>query len=353
MDRMLTTQDISWFLDHHHRGQLNLEPSYQRRSVWSPRDKKFFVDTILNNYPAPPVFLHKTMDDAGRATYHVVDGKQRLQTIIEFTQDRVAIPDDFSDVNLQKKRWKDLSRDVRVSFWNYELIVEMIPDVSDAQIRSTFDRINRNSRRLTPQELRHARYDGWFIEFTEREAEKNEWKECGVVTAGRIKRMLDVQFISELCAVVLQGRIVGFDQDALDNLYAEYEDISELSGFVEDDFVGEVERIKRNIAEMLKQRPKLLPLLKAQSNFYSLWSYLHLEREQCSDLSAFVERYHNFMKTVQAAIEDPDVSPYPERDDVYLWKEAIGYARNTKGASTDFAPRNRRHENLVSVINSR
>ena len=172
MGRSPTTQDISWFLDQYERKQLDLDPPYQRRSVWSPRDKKFFVDTILNNYPAPPVFLHKTMDDDGRATYHVVDGKQRLQTIIEFTQDRVRIPEDFGDRNLQKKRWKDLARETRERFWNYELIVEMMPNVDEAKIRSTFDRINRNSRRLTPQELRHAKYEGWFIQFVEREAEK-------------------------------------------------------------------------------------------------------------------------------------------------------------------------------------
>ena len=78
MSRNLTTQDISWFLDLKEKGQLNLNPPYQRRSVWSPNDKRFFVDTIFNNYPAPPVFLHKTMDDNGRPTYHVVDGKTAL-----------------------------------------------------------------------------------------------------------------------------------------------------------------------------------------------------------------------------------------------------------------------------------
>ena len=49
MSRTLTTQDVSWFLDLKERDQLNLDPPYQRRSVWSPRDKRFFIDTILNN----------------------------------------------------------------------------------------------------------------------------------------------------------------------------------------------------------------------------------------------------------------------------------------------------------------
>lgn len=355
MERMLTTQDISWFLDQYERSQLNLEPAYQRRSVWSARDKKFFIDTILNNYPAPPVFLHKTMDDEGRATYHVVDGKQRLQTIIEFTKGVVRIPDDFADRNLQKKRWTDLSRETKEKFWNYELIAEMIPNVDEAQIRSTFDRINRNSRRLTSQELRHAKYDGWFIQFVEREAEKSEWRECGVVTTARIKRMLDVQFISELCAVILKDRILGFDQDALDDVYAEYEDISELSSFVEDDFVDQVDRTKRTVAEIISLHPGLVDSLRAQSNFYSLWSYLFLEKDESMPVKELAEQYHDFMRAVhiarseQNAVIDSDTLQKPDGDDVFR-AAAIDYANNTKGASTDLTPRTKRHEALIAVM---
>ena len=43
VDRRVTTQDISWFLDLSRNGQLNLDPPYQRRSVWSPKDRRFFL----------------------------------------------------------------------------------------------------------------------------------------------------------------------------------------------------------------------------------------------------------------------------------------------------------------------
>ena len=161
----------------------------------------------------------------------MVDGKQRLQTIIHFVENKVAIPEDYQDIQLQKRRWKDLTRETKLAFWNYSLTVEMMPDVTDAVIRSTFDRINRNSRRLTPQEMRHAKYEGWFISFAEHEAEKKEWKLIGVVTPARMKRMAEVQFISELLSVILKNRISGFDQDDLDDLYAEYDDIGELGLF--------------------------------------------------------------------------------------------------------------------------
>ena len=349
MTRTLKTQDISWFLDQYERNQLDLDPPYQRRSVWSPRDKRFFIDTILNNFPAPPVFLHKTLDDEGRSTYHVVDGKQRLETIIEFTEDKIAIPEDFSDITLRKRRWKELSRETRTRYWNYELAVEMIPDVSDAQIRSTFERINRNSRRLTPQEMRHAKYDGWFIDFVEREAAREEWSKFGVATTARTRRMMDVQFISELLAVIIKRQIFGFDQDMLDDLYAEYDDISELATFVEDDFVEEVDRVKSIISRILDDAPELKSALRAQSNFYTLWSYLHFERSSLSGIPEVVEHYPNFMASVQKALEDQDSVDNADADAPQR-KAIIDYAINTYGASTDLGPRLKRHEALLASI---
>ena len=91
MKRRPTTQDISWFLDLKDNNQINLNPSYQRRSVWTRKDRIFFLDTIFNGYPCPAVFLHKTTNDAGKSTYHVVDGKQRLETIIMFAENRFGI----------------------------------------------------------------------------------------------------------------------------------------------------------------------------------------------------------------------------------------------------------------------
>jgi uncharacterized protein with ParB-like and HNH nuclease domain len=349
MARTLTMQDVSWFLDLHDKDQLNLNPAYQRRSVWSPRDRRFFIDTVLNNYPAPPVFLHKTSDEDGRPTYHVVDGKQRLQTLILFTQGKIRIPDDFADINLQKKQWKDLSRATRESFWNYILIVEILPDVSDAAVRDIFDRINRNSRKLMPQEARHAKYDGWFIGTAGAEAEKQEWKDFGVSTAARVKRMADVQFVSELFLLLIHQKIEGFDQDSLDDIYAEYEDISDQSTFVEDDFLAEVERIKAYIRDALTINPDLRDYTKVQSHFYSLWAYIALERDKLLPPIEFVPKYTSFLAEVTAAIrvDVPETSGAPADSD----RQAIfEYAANARGASTDLTPRTKRHDALLLAL---
>src|SRR4051794_17910701 len=70
VERVVSTYDVTWLLDLHKNNQLDLDPSYQRKSVWTPKDRRFFMDTIFRNYPSPALFLHKTIEVAsGRTTY--------------------------------------------------------------------------------------------------------------------------------------------------------------------------------------------------------------------------------------------------------------------------------------------
>ena len=155
MNRRPSTQDLTWLLDLSKNKQLDLDPPYQRRSVWTLKDKQFFLDTIFRNYPSPAIFLHKTVDDAGQATYHVVDGKQRTQTILDFVADKVKIGKDYGDARLDGKKWSELVGDVDLKqrFWNYQITIEQIDFVEGTVVNEVFDRLNRNARRLTPQEL--------------------------------------------------------------------------------------------------------------------------------------------------------------------------------------------------------
>lgn len=343
MARSLSNQDISWFLDLADKKQLNLDPPYQRRSVWSPKDKRFFIDTILNGYPAPPVFLHKTLDEAGRATYHVVDGKQRLQTILDFHSNKISIPDDFANVNLQRKRWKDLDRDAKESFWNYILIVEMLPEVTDAFVKNIFERINRNSRKLMPQELRHAKFDGWLVSTVEAEAEKPIWKAFGISTTARAKRMANVQFISELIAIQLSASINGFDQDHLDSIYADYDDLIDKPDFDEDEFVEKFEFTKKRLDDLARLDPRIAQYLKVQTHFYSLWALLVLEMPEIDD-AQLAKRYADFMEEVG---RHPEHSLDLEAD----YAEAASlYAQNAKGASTEYPQRLERNSMLKRVL---
>src|SRR4051812_15095269 len=66
---------------------LNLRPEYQRRLVWDRTKKSRFIESLLMNIPVPPVFLYET--DLSR--YEVMDGQQRLNTIVEFYDNQLRL----------------------------------------------------------------------------------------------------------------------------------------------------------------------------------------------------------------------------------------------------------------------
>lgn len=158
MLRKTNFQNLAFFYDLYNRELLDLDPPYQRRSIWSQRFKDFFVDSVLNNYPCPAIFLYEEISPAGTAKYHVVDGKQRLLTCFEFIDNEFSVYEQATITLLRGKFFKDFSDHQKLDFWRYQFAVEFVPQEDERLINEIFDRINRNVARLTRQELRHAKY---------------------------------------------------------------------------------------------------------------------------------------------------------------------------------------------------
>ena len=352
MQRRPTTQDITWLLDLHRNGQLNLDPPYQRRSVWTRKDKQFFLDTIFRNYPSPPIFLHKTVNDAGAAMYHVVDGKQRTQTILEFIDDEIRIASDFGDARLNSKMWSQLGGEpaLKHDFWNYQITVEMIDVVEGGLINEVFDRLNRNARRLTRQELRHAKFDGWFISEVEAEADRDEWRMLRVVTAARARRMADTQFISELMLVLHENRIIGFDQDQLDSLYVKYDDLEFMPPeFDEDRARQRLTGVRDYVQAMAEHTDTVLQHAKGFVNFYTLRCLISLN-EGLPAPAVLAERLDPFMQKVETLATQGDLGAFLEASDTDEYRLPLTYFNNVRGANTDLTQRDERHNTLRAAI---
>lgn len=351
MDRRPSTQDITWLLDLNRNKQLNLDPPYQRRSVWTRKDRQFFLDTIFRNYPSPAIFLDKTISDDGSVVYGVVDGKQRLETILAFVQNKIRMSNDYGDARLNGKRWKDIGGDVDLKhqFWNYQVPVEMIDIREGELVNNVFDRLNRNSRRLTAQELRHAKFEGWLITKAEGEAEASFWQEIGIATRARSTRMIDAQFISELMLVILENAPQGFDQVALDDAYAKFDDIEDIEDapdFSEDNFAEKYERAKFIIGAMNEQGAVVLKWAKGFGAFYSLWCAIALS-EGDVDPADLADRYASFMEKVEELSSLAPGDPRPQGPD---YETAAKYRENARGASTELGQRLARFEALREVL---
>lgn len=344
---------ISWFLDVHRYGQLDLEPPYQRRSVWTVKDRKFFLDTVFRNYPCPAVFLHKDINyGEGKMYYHVIDGKQRLETVILFFQDQIAIDPGFGDPRLSGKKWSDIEDDIELKtrFLNYQLTVEDITTDDKYVINEVFERLNRTSRKLERQELRHAKYDGWFIAAAEREAEKEEWERLGIVTKARMRRMRDVQCISELLAVLLKNRIIGFTQETLDDICAEYDTPHEtFTDFNEETFRRKLDFTKTFILSMEEHNKAVSKYTRSFGDFYSLWAFVALNQYQLPSPEVTAERYAAFMGQVATLTKVKDIKAMRDYEGG-SYPEAFSYLKSAGHASTDQQQRERRNGILEQYI---
>ena len=50
---------ISQLIEWIKRDQINLHPPYQRNFIWSSKDQKLLIDSILKGYPLPNFFIYK------------------------------------------------------------------------------------------------------------------------------------------------------------------------------------------------------------------------------------------------------------------------------------------------------
>ncbi|MDP9194029.1 MAG: DUF262 domain-containing protein [Acidobacteriota bacterium] len=222
MNPLATNHPLSWLKKFHLDGELDLSPRFQRKPVWSDSQASFLVDSILNNLPIPEIFLRTSTTPAGETKVEVVDGQQRLRAIIRFfTGDLGLEGEDVSD-DWKGMSWKRLSDAQREQFWSFKIVVRELEGASDSEVRNMFHRLNANQLALNDQELRHAQYSGRFIKLVEDLANEPWWLLHRIVTPAQARRMLDVEFVSELFVGMVSGPLD--KKTNLDDFYVDYDE---------------------------------------------------------------------------------------------------------------------------------
>lgn len=139
-------------------GELVVQPSFQRYSVWDTVRKSKFVESMLLNIPIPTLFF---AEDEDRKV--VVDGQQRLTALHEFLNNRYRLKGLEVLNALNGKRFEDLSERQQRILSNRTLRCLLISDRSDSEIRfQVFERLNQGGVPLNAQEVRHCVYRGSF-----------------------------------------------------------------------------------------------------------------------------------------------------------------------------------------------
>jgi hypothetical protein len=158
---------LTWW--YNRRSKIDMDPPYQRRGrLWSPSDKAYLIDSIINDFDIPKLYIADfTWGDSSlnfeKLPYAIIDGKQRLEAIFGFFNDAITLNDDFKYLKdpvlkLGGLAYKDLKQnypDIAEEFENATLSIMSVISNSDELINELFVRLNRN-KPLTGAEIRNA-----------------------------------------------------------------------------------------------------------------------------------------------------------------------------------------------------
>lgn len=304
LDRNQTTLSIAGFHEQNQLAKFNFNPPYQRKSIWSDEKQSYFIDSLLRNFPIPPIFLHRKIDtETGKTTFDVIDGKQRLTAIARFINNEIPAANEYGPpdaaTGLDGLYFKDLSTnqaltDVRAAFWKYDLPVEYIDPTDVDLIEDVFDRLNRNGEALKGQELRNAQYHSTALMKAVDELALQPY------LAERLKvtdlaRMEDKEFCSECLLSAAEERVIGSSQEILDELYERHKD---------DDFANAL-----GIAVELCEGLATLGLdytgnrISGVSHLYGLWGLslvLRLNMKSVTDYSQRLNEFYDHLRDPEA-----------------------------------------------------
>jgi hypothetical protein len=166
-DRPVSSQPYDWTIstlrDKYERGQVDLQPHYQREYVWEQRPElpSRLIESLLLEIPVPPIYFGRM--PGGRL--EVIDGQQRLTTLIRFVRNEFDLQRLQRMGGLNGKHFHALSEEQQAKVMDAPIRSIVIDAGNNQNLRyEVFERLNRGAMGLNEQELRNCVYRGAFCD---------------------------------------------------------------------------------------------------------------------------------------------------------------------------------------------
>jgi hypothetical protein len=206
--------------------QIDVAPTYQRRFRWETARQSQLIESILLGIPVPSLFMATNSD----GTWEVVDGVQRLSTIVRFAGDDagrkvlgIETPLRIEELNkltsMNGRTFTELPQSVQLQFKLRPVKVTTLSDKSDLKVRfDLFERLNTGGVKLTDQEIRGCIYRGQFSDFLERMSGNRDFRKVVLLRKSNEQDGTREEYVLRFFAFLSEYRkfehsVVGFLND--------------------------------------------------------------------------------------------------------------------------------------------
>lgn len=219
-------------------GNIDLSPRFQRRDAWTPSRKSRFIESLFLSLPVPQIVLAE--QKASRGKYIVIDGKQRLLTLLQFAgraegkNNELKLTGLSIRGDLNGRKLQDIGEDLLLASdlaaYNNQpirtIVIRNWPSIEF--LHAIFVRLNTSSVPLSPQELRQALLPGGFVYFIDDAASESKNIQRLLGNNEPDFRMRDVELLLRFMAFKLflndyAGNLRAFLDDACKRLNREWD----------------------------------------------------------------------------------------------------------------------------------
>lgn len=220
------------------QGNINIDPKFQRRDVWKAPRKSRFIESLILGLPVPQLVFAE--DRNKRGSFIVIDGKQRLLTLRQFSaakDDKVFSPHALAELqyrsDLEGKTLEDLQNEIPFqkdfrAFQNQTIRTVIVKNwPNEKYLYLVFYRLNTGSVPLSPQELRQALHPGHFVDFADDFSTQSVALQSALNLSRPDFRMRDVELVIRHIAFSFflskyQGNLKNFLDESCADLNAQW-----------------------------------------------------------------------------------------------------------------------------------
>lgn len=263
---------------------LDLSPPYQREFIWSLKDQKELIKTIIKGYPLPNIFINVLQN----GKMEMVDGQQRSRSIYRYYKNEIKFTKKDS---LQNKSLNELI--------NYKLPVVFLEDTKQEEVREFYVLINKKGKFLNNPEVQRSEYqETKFLKLAEKLTSNQHFINLDLFTSTSTMRLNDRDFVQELL-----GYLIMNFKDIEQKENKEYEGIRDKKLFIDSEIFkndisqNESETLESIFIEIIDKITLLDNFKRINStryrqrnDFYTLFNFIHKHKYLTSEILLYQYR---------------------------------------------------------------